>query len=99
MLISTSSIAKRRHKSSQIRSNGTPRTGTIHFGVFSVKGRRRVPFPAANKKAFTHFSLNDSGSVCGSGRRIARENPESATAFVAVNKGVVDDSLSTCHIE
>src|SRR5512146_2116838 len=38
--------------SSQIESIGVPQTGSRHLGVASVRGRSRVPRPAAKRKAF-----------------------------------------------
>src|ERR1700685_2261772 len=40
---------------SQISSSGTPRIGARHFGILSVIGRNRVPFPAARMKAFINY--------------------------------------------
>src|SRR5579885_3372847 len=37
---------------SQICRMGTPRIGSKHFGVLSVRGLNRVPCPAASKNAF-----------------------------------------------
>ena len=37
--------------------------GTMHLGVWSVKGRRRVPLPAANKIAGIEILWVDNGGI------------------------------------
>ena len=52
-LTRTSSIPARSNSSSQISSRGRSPKGSMHFGVVSVIGRRRLPTPAASRNAFT----------------------------------------------
>src|SRR5215472_2592329 len=46
-----------RQFSSQIWSSGTPWMGSKHLGRSSVSGRRRVPLPAARRKAFISWTF------------------------------------------
>ena len=42
---------------------GTPRTGSRHFRVVSVSGRKRVPSPAANKNAFLGVDVTNASKT------------------------------------
>ena len=46
--------------SHQISNKGFPLIGTKHFGVVSVKGRSRVPSPAARRRALTQIARGES---------------------------------------
>ena len=52
-LTRTSSTPARSNASSQMSSRGRSSMSSMHFGVVSVIGRRRLPTPAASRKAFT----------------------------------------------
>src|SRR5229473_7498006 len=92
-----------RHSLSQISSRGIPRIGRRHLGMLSVKGRRRVPRPAARRKAFINLRASCRNGVEPSrwskDRRTGNEGPAGCGAFVAVDEGIIDDQLCTLKIK
>src|SRR5579863_65820 len=102
----------RLQRSSQICSKGTPRMGTRHFGMVSVRGRNRVPCPAASKKAFIEWHhcahlrpfftrpRSATGILVGVARRASRfERPAHSAASVFVDEGIVSYDPGSMSIE
>ena len=81
-LTRTSSTPAARKLSSQRSSRGRPPTGTRHFGTLSVRGRRRVPSPAARRKAFIRPTPGPRRGTSSSRprRRARRRAPASPSA-------------------
>src|ERR1017187_1204324 len=78
----------RRHNSSQIESIGLPQIGTRHLGAWSVRGRRRVPWPAARMKAFMDLRL-----------LIRNKLPAPARFRIAVQERIVYKHMRAFKIE
>src|SRR5271156_132278 len=97
----TSVMPERAQRSSQISSRGRPRIGTRHLGTEFVRGRRRVPWPPASKKAFTVWprarNILRISDRCRLRKR--QESPSRACVFVTVDERIVHDNLGALAVE
>jgi hypothetical protein len=64
--------------------------GTKHFGMVSVSGRRRVPCPAASKKAFNLNLPNLRGW---------QESPLPTPILVIVYERIIHDYLNALNVD
>src|SRR5580704_5647962 len=93
-------MPKRRQSSNQMPRTGTLRIGTRHLGSLSVRGRRRVPSPAASRKAFTQSSwISGEASLSGLHKANRDKRPTRAALLIAINKGIVNDGLCSLEVE
>src|SRR5271168_1372794 len=97
----TSVMPERAQRSSQISSRGRPRIGSRHFGTEFVRGRRRVPWPPASRKAFKVWprarNILRISDRCRLRKR--QERPSCSRMFVTVDKRIVHDDLGALAIE
>src|ERR1700691_4060561 len=97
----TSVMPEQTQRSSQMSSRGRPRIGSRHLGTESVRGRRRVPWPPASKKAFKVWPQDRSvGWISDSCRlRKRQESPSCAGVLVMVDEGIIHDDLGALSVE
>src|ERR1700737_1214513 len=77
--------------------------GRRHLGILSVKGRKRAPWPAASRKAFTRKPCRNGARSrfwsCRQFCRSRKEYPARASSFVTVDEWIIDNDLRSGHIE
>src|SRR5271155_1638182 len=97
----TSVMPERAQRSSQISSRGRPRIGTRHLGTELVRGRRRVPWPPASRKAFKVWprarNIWQISDRCRLRKR--QERPSRSRMFVTVDERIVHDDLGALAVE
>src|SRR5215472_9664041 len=99
-LTRTSVIPADEQFSSQIRSRGTPWIGSRHLGTVSVRGRSRVPLPAARINAFMTI-LRLAGGLSG-GKRLfgnANKSPLRRAVLILVDEWIVHQNSRAAEIE
>src|SRR5580700_9308137 len=97
----TSVMPERAQRSSQMSSRGWSRIGTRHLGTESVRGRRRVPWPPASKKAFKVWprarNILRISDRCRLRKR--QERPSRSRTFIPVDERIVYDNLGALAVE